>query len=140
MKRIIKSTLLAFAAMTICSCNTPEVTPLTGEWIIEEVNGKSAVGETTPFIGFNLQDSTIYGSNSCNRFFGTIVYDDTDASAISFSNMGATRMMCANSPMEEEIQAAINVVASFSYTDNGAVELLADDDSVLLLISPKVEE
>ncbi len=128
---------MMFAVVAISSCASQQVEALSGEWVIEQVNGKDTEGEMTPFIGFNPQDSTIYGSNSCNRFFGGIVYDEADASVISFSNVASTRMMCANSPMEDEIQSAINNVAGFSYTDQGDVLLLDEDKSVLMLLTPK---
>lgn len=132
MKRTI---LVMFAAAMIASCGSTKPIPLSGEWRIVEVNGERAVGETTPFIGFNTQDSTIYGNSSCNRFFGAILYDRKDASAISFGNVGATRMMCANSPMEEQILAAINSVASFSYGESGEAELLDENGVVQLLLT-----
>ncbi len=140
MNRFVKSLLLSIATIVVCSCGTSKLVPLSGEWTIEEVNGKSAVGEMTPFIGFNQQDSTIYGSNSCNRFFGGIVYDEKSSSAISFSNVGSTKMLCANSPMESEIEMAINIVAAFSYTPQGDAQLLDKDNVVVLLLTPKTED
>ncbi len=137
MKKIVMSlsATLVVAAMVGCGCGSKCVTPLSGEWKIVEVNGKSAVGEKSPTIGFSLQDSMVYGDNSCNRFFGRIVYDEKDASAISFSNVGTTMMICADSPMEQEIQAAVNGVASFAYTESeNEAELRGSKDEVLLLI------
>lgn len=56
--------------MTLEKKAAPEVSlsDLSGEWVIELVNGKKIVGtaEVTPFIGFNLDESRIYGNVGCN--------------------------------------------------------------------------
>ena len=49
---------------------------LSGEWVIELVNGKKIVGtaEVTPFNGFNLDKSRIYGNVGCNTINGCLLY------------------------------------------------------------------
>ncbi|MDE7495892.1 MAG: META domain-containing protein [Muribaculaceae bacterium] len=43
---------------------------LTGDWAIETVLGKKAVGETAPFIKFVPGENRIYGNNGCNVING----------------------------------------------------------------------
>ncbi len=140
MKSFVKGFVLVMMVVVAASCCRSNVVSLNGEWTIAQVNGRQSVGETTPFIGFNPQDSTMYGNSSCNRFFGSIRYTVGDAHALSFDNVGSTRMLCHNSPMEQEILAALGSVVSFAYTSSGDVELLGKDDSVLLLLTPMNDE
>lgn len=134
MKKVLLS---LFAAVLFVSCGSKVVTPLSGEWNIVEVNGKGLVGDNASIIGFNVEEGEVYGNNTCNSFFGKIVTDKENSSVLSFANVGTTRMLCPNSPMEEEVNAAINAVASFKYTEGGNAELLDKDGKTILTITPK---
>lgn len=88
---------------------------LKGDWAIETVNGKKAVGEKAPFIRFSPSDSMIYGNNGCNVINGSYKYNPAD-STISFSNIASTMMMCAMEGITDyEINAALNLTKYYTW-------------------------
>lgn len=138
-----KFTFLALVAAFLCSCagtkkNTTTLAwdDLDGEWTIVTVVGEPAVGEDTAFIGISTADSTLYGSNSCNRIMGTVTLTPDAPNAIRFENVATTMMMCANSPMEGDIMNAINRVVTFDALNDTTV-ILYDDNAVEVLTIQK---
>lgn len=86
-----------------------------GDWGIETVNGKKAVGEKAPFIKFVPAEKRIYGNNGCNVINGQYNYNPAD-STISFSNMISTMMMCGMEGLTDyEINAALEAVKYYSW-------------------------
>ncbi|MFI3305991.1 MAG: META domain-containing protein [Rikenellaceae bacterium] len=132
MTRLAKQFAIALIALfAILSCARRPIEPISGEWKIVSVDGADSV-VNSPFILFNPQDSTIYGYSGCNRFFAQIEYNPDDDRAISFTNVGSTKMMCPNIEIEDAIHLAMSRVASFSYTDSDDAQLL-DVDGLLLM-------
>lgn len=64
-----------------------------GDWAIEWVDGKDAVGEKAPFIKFVPAEKRIYGSNGCNVINATYQCNPAD-STMSFGNIASTMMLC----------------------------------------------
>ena len=87
---------------------------LSGDWAIETVLGKKAVGETAPFIKFNPTENRIYGNNGCNVI--NAQYDiNAKAKSITFSNLMSTMMMCAQTDITDaEIGKALESTKSYS--------------------------
>ncbi len=86
-----------------------------GDWAIETVNGKKAIGEKAPFIKFVPTEKRIYGNNGCNVINGQYNYNPAD-STISFSNMISTMMMCGMEGLTDyEINAALESVKYYSW-------------------------
>ena len=92
--------------------------PLTGDWAIENVLGKKAVGETAPFIKFVPAENRIYGNNGCNIING--IYRSSYADkTISFSNLATTMMLCAESNITDvEIGEALGLTVRYT-VENG---------------------
>ncbi len=67
---------------------------ISGDWAIEQVLGKTAVGETAPFIKFVPSENRLYGNNGCNTMSGEYKSDAADKT-ISFGNIATTMMLCA---------------------------------------------
>lgn len=98
---------------------------LSGDWAIEIVLGKKAVGETAPFIKFESAGKRIYGNNGCNTINASYTAD-SDKKTISFSHLAATMMLCAdNNITDAEIGEALGLTASYMI-ENGE-----DDETIL---------
>ncbi len=98
---------------------------LSGDWAIETVLGKKAVGETAPFIKFVPGESRIYGNNGCNIINGQYTLNSADKT-ISFSNLATTMMMCGqNNITDAEIGEALGLTVKYS-VENGK-----DSESIL---------
>lgn len=98
---------------------------LSGDWAIENVLGKKAIGETAPFIKFVPGENRIYGNNGCNIINGQYTINIADKS-ISFSNLATTMMMCGQSNITDvEIGEALGLTAKY------AVEEGNDSESIL---------
>ena len=98
---------------------------LSGDWAIETVLGKKAVGETSPFIKFVPDENRIYGNNGCNIINGQYAADFTDRK-ITFSNLAATMMMCGETNLTDaEIGEALGLTVSYT------VKSGEDNESIL---------
>ena len=86
-----------------------------GDWAIESVNGKSAVGEKAPFIKFVPSEKRIYGNNGCNVLNGTYKYNPAD-STISFGQLATTMMLCHKEGITDtEINQALGAVKYYTW-------------------------
>ncbi|MDE6290143.1 MAG: META domain-containing protein [Muribaculaceae bacterium] len=98
---------------------------LAGDWAVETVLGKTAVGETAPFIKFVPGENRIYGNNGCNVINGSYTADSKDKS-ISFGRLATTMMLCAqNNITDSEIGEALGLTARYT------LEKGNDDESIL---------
>lgn len=104
---------------------------LKGDWAIETVNGKPAIGEKAPFIRFSPSEKMIYGNNGCNVINGQYIYNPAD-STITFSNIASTMMLCNKEGLTDyEINAALDVTRSYRW------EIKNDDYYLYFLDSAK---
>lgn len=98
---------------------------LSGDWAIETVLGKKAVGETAPFIKFVPGENRIYGNNGCNTINGHYKAD-SEAGTISFGQLATTMILCAqNNITDAEIGEALGLTVSYR------IEGGADNESIL---------
>lgn len=87
---------------------------LSGDWAIETVLGKKAVGETAPFIKFVPGENRIYGNNGCNIINGQYTANGSDET-ISFSRLATTMMMCGqNNITDAEIGEALGLTVRYT--------------------------
>lgn len=114
--------MVAIMATTLVACNkyNYNASNVFGEWDLVEMNGKKVElteGITTPFIGFDQNEKRVYGNAGCNSFFGTMVTDSTQTNldALSFENMGSTKMACENMAIEDEFLATMALVNNIEY-------------------------
>lgn len=85
-----------------------------GDWLIEEVLGKKAVGQETPYLKFDPSTKMVYGSNGCNTLNATYHNNAAD-STLTFDAMATTMRLC---PGDDLSEAAINraIAATARYT------------------------
>lgn len=94
---------------------------LSGDWSIESVVGKPAVGETSPFLRFEPSEHRVYGNNGCNVYNAQYRINPAD-STISFSNPITTMMMCNKQGITDyEVNAALDA-ARFYDLSKGTTE------------------
>ncbi len=87
---------------------------LSGDWAIETVLGKKAVGETAPFLKFAPDENRVYGNNGCNVLNGAYVINSTEKT-VSFSNLATTMMLCAKTGITDvEIGQALGATVRYS--------------------------
>ncbi|MDE6771887.1 MAG: META domain-containing protein [Muribaculaceae bacterium] len=92
---------------------------LKGDWAIETVNGKKAVGETAPFIKFVPDQKRIYGNNGCNIINGGYEYNPAD-STLTFSKVISTMMACGMPDITDiEVNAALGSTHYYSWRLDG---------------------
>ena len=129
MKKVLFLATVIAATLLGCNKHNYNATNVFGEWDLAEMNGKTielAEGVTTPFIGFDQDEKRVYGNAGCNSFFGTMITDSTNVDALSFDNMGSTKMLCANMEIEDEFLMTLGLVNNLEYN---AQELLLKDNA-----------
>lgn len=67
-------------------------------WIAEEVGGQPVPGGIEPSLLVE-SDGKVTGHAGCNGYFGSVIIA---GEAMSFGNLGATRMACAEPAMSQE--------------------------------------
>ncbi len=107
-----------------------KISDLDGQWFIATVGNEmvKTTGDEKPFLGFNIQDSRIFGYTGCNRVMGGYALD-IDKSTLSFENLGSTKMMCPDDAVELKILAAMAQVKHFLYRkcEKGELMILSDE-------------
>lgn len=90
-----------------------------GDWAIETVNGKNAVGEKAPYLKFDPTTGKVYGNNGCNVINAGYNYNPQD-STISFNNLLSTMMLCHKEGITDyEINMALDATRYYSWELNG---------------------
>lgn len=92
---------------------------LKGDWAIESVNGKTAVGEKAPFIKFSPDEGKIYGNNGCNVINAEYKYNPED-STLNFSYLASTMRLCHKEGLtDSEINLALDATRYYKCELNG---------------------
>ncbi len=100
-----------------------------GDWAIERVFGKQAVGETAPYLKFEPSEKRVYGNNGCNIINAAYQYNPSD-STLTFSNLVSTMMACGMTGITDaEINSALSASRYYTWSLNG------DDYFITLLDS-----
>ena len=106
MKEMKKITILfvaVIAMMAMTGCNEKKtLETLNGEWSVTTIGEMAVPDSVDAFIGFNLEEKTIYGSTGCNQLTCSLPAE-ISAEVPLFAAMGSTRMMCADMTIEDAI-------------------------------------
>lgn len=89
--------LIAIAALTLTGCMQLNLEREHG-YQVQSVNGQAVLAGTRITLTLD-KDGRIYGNAGCNHFFGTYHLDDK---ALTFSQLGSTRRLCAEPVMAQE--------------------------------------
>lgn len=114
-----------------------------GDWAIEEVMGKKAVGEKAPYLKFSTTDSRIYGNNGCNTINADFKYNVKDSTLV-FENVLTTMILCHTEGItDQDINNAINNTRYYSLKDDGDYYIMRlfdkDHHEVMMLMHQNFE-
>lgn len=86
-----------------------------GDWAVEKVGRKDAVGEESPFLKFVPDEKRVYGNNGCNVLNAEYTYNPAD-STIRFSQVITTMRACGKSGITDiEINQALDATHFYSW-------------------------
>lgn len=144
MKKVFVALCMTGLVAAVTSCKTSNnaatsTSELNGEWKITEVNGQNITKTKNPneaFIGFDVAKKSMYGSTSCNSFFGEL-NADANKGTISFGNVGSTRMMCEDIKTEEQVLKAVNETKSYELKGSKKLTLKSADGKVLMTLQKR---
>lgn len=132
----------AFAVLCMVSCGTSKKTvsvmDFSGEWDIVSVKGEAVDAEEAPYIGFDQKTGRVYGHAGCNRLMGAYHVDSLKAGKMNFSQVAATRMMCPDMTLEQNVLEALGNVAGFSHTGD-TVELKDAGGKAVMTLQKRVK-
>ncbi|NCC10296.1 MAG: META domain-containing protein [Bacteroidia bacterium] len=116
-----------------------DVSILSGEWLIKEINGVVVTTQTErlPFLNFDVKEQRVHGNPGCNVVNGAFKTEPGKPSSLSFSNLASTMMACPDLKVEDEILKAMEQVRSFSEQSAELVGLCDATGKVLLLLEKK---
>ncbi len=81
-----------------------------GQWVLINLNGQEVVKQNTErpiYLEFNVTDQKVAGFAGCNRLFGAYIIK---GSAINFSRVGSTKMMCPDAELENTFVASLQQI------------------------------
>lgn len=86
-----------------------------GDWAIESVGAKTAVGvDDAPYIKFDILSHRAYINNGCNNMSGTYKYSPSDKT-ISFGELVSTMRACDPSVTDAEVNRALEAVRYYTW-------------------------
>lgn len=111
---------------------------INGDWAIETVNGKKAVGEEAPFLKFDPSAHKVYGNNGCNVINGNYTYNAAD-STINFTDLISTMRLCNVANITDtEINLALDATRFYSWSRKDSLYYIyfydADHQQVMVLM------
>lgn len=117
------------------------VADMSGEWNVVKIEGKSISvpeGSEQPYMAFDAVNSRLFGCVGCNRIMGTL--NATDAGRIDLSQMGATRMMCPDMTLEDQLLTALNQVKEFGTDKAGQLVLMDSHQRHMVTLEKRTDE
>lgn len=127
----MKKLLFILASISLISCGvigTKDAKPeehqdkrilLNDIWAVLSINGSDITinpetdGIETPVLEISLADMEYRGSDGCNRFTGGIIELNEDS--IKFGMAAATRKMCKNMEIPDQMNRVLPLVSSYEY-------------------------
>lgn len=102
---------------------------LTGEWVIEDVNGRGIIDASRATVVFD-GEGRIGGRGSCNSYGGSY---ELSGEGLAVSDLFSTQMACVEALMRQEqrVLAILEAVRRFDINETGALILHADDGRTL---------
>jgi heat shock protein HslJ len=101
------------------------------EWIVESIGGQPVVANSQVTLAFG-DNNHLSGAASCNRYFASW---KLSGEGLSIADVGSTMMACAEpgvSEQEAAFLAAVTTVSAFDIAEDGALNLLAGGDTVIV--------
>ena len=121
---------LSMGDNTIRGCGGNPWSLLVGQtWVVEDIGGAGVIDTARATMGF-VEAGRVYGSGSCNRYFGPVTLT---GETLTFGAMASTNMACPEALMTQERRffETLGEVSGFDIDDTGALILLASDGRVV---------
>ena len=104
---------------------------INGSWVTNKIYGNAINGkEPLPSLTIDLSQKRVSGSDSCNKFGGSI--ERVTQSTIKFGNLFSTRMMCSDMSRADAFNKAMNETETYqikhehlNFYDNKGKEVVA---------------
>lgn len=137
MKKVrVCAAVLAMLCMAGCGTGREAVavTDFSGEWDVVNVKGEAVDLQAGIFIGFDQATNRVYGHAGCNRLMGAYHVDSLERGKMDFAQVAATRMMCPDMSLEQNVLDALGKVAGFTQSGDTVVLKDAEGKSVMVLL------
>ena len=122
--------------LTMTSCTGEKNYALDkGTWEVKEIDGKKEF-QKRPWMKFDFNQMQISGNSSCNNFFGGLTMENDE---VSFENIGATRMACANMSTEDLFFTALGKIDYFEFIDDELHLLSLNRDILIKLEQTQIQ-
>ena len=131
---ILSATILMAAAATLAQGGEADLLGTT--WLAEDIDGRGVVDRARSTMDFT-KAGQVSGLAACNQYFGPV---SLSGDAITFGNLAATRMMCADTLMDQEQRflQALSMSKRFELTHEGQVLLIYADGGEPVLRFSKI--
>ena len=107
---------------------------LQGEWNLQTLRGVApATSIHLPTLEIDLKENRISGNGGCNNYFASI--EHCSPTALSFSAIGATRMLCLSDNIENAYFQALQEVATYKIQANALLLLNKQGEEVVKMIN-----
>ena len=106
---------------------------LQGEWTLQTLRGVApATSIPLPNLQIDLKENRISGNGGCNNYFASI--EHYSSTALSFSAIGATRMLCLSDNIENAYFQTLQEVATYKIQENSLSLLNKQGEEVVKMI------
>ena len=90
---------------------------LQGEWTLQTLRGVAPVASIPlPSLQIDLKENRISGNGGCNNYFASI--EHYSSTTLSFSAIGATRILCLSENIESAYFRALQEVVAYRIQEN----------------------
>ena len=127
--------LLLFSCTATQQIEEKPDTPLQlqGEWNLQTLRGVApATSIHLPTLEIDLKENRISGNGGCNNYFASI--EHYSSTALSFSAIGATRILCLSDNIENAYFQTLQEVATYKIQENSLSLLNKQGEEVVKMI------
>jgi len=139
MLRHLAVVVLFFSAVSMAQGGTVDDALIGTAWLADDIGGRGVVDRAQSTLEF-AKPGQIGGLAGCNRYFGPVTLE---GDTISFGNLASTRMMCADTLMNQEQRffQALSAAKRLELTHEGQIlRMYADDGAPVLRFSRIVDK
>ena len=106
---------------------------LQGEWNLQTLRGVApAASIPLPTLEIDLKENRITGNSGCNNYFASI--ESCSPTTLSFSAIGATRILCLSENIESDYFQALEEVTTYKIQANTLLLLNKQGEEVVKMI------
>ena len=127
--------LLLFSCTATQQIEEKPDTPLQlqGEWTLQTLRGVApAASIPLPSLQIDLKENRISGNGGCNNYFASI--ESCSPTTLSFSAIGATRILCLSENIESDYFQALEEVTTYKIQADTLLLLNKQGEEVVKMI------